>query len=160
MGIDALAQLANIEHTVKRGDVSRLLIRLDSTPVHEEDCCNIMLDKNVIQTNGQYAITYDFRYKGLRYALAGDIFGESKWRVRVANWKELQKLAEKDKRVKWVIENTTLTEEHFETAKENKLMRIPFCVDIVKYNKRLKTREYRDKFQKGLTNLVLSKKED
>lgn len=162
MAIDALAKMIFIEQTVKRSDVSHIVVALDESHVNDK-VCNPIQDRNYRVTSGSYEIVFNTkagRFAKLPFAMCGDLFAENKWRRRFGGWTDFVKQAEEDTRLKWVLENTTITKEHFETARENKLMRIPFCIDIVKYNKKMGTRDYRDLNQKALTNMIFKKKED
>lgn len=53
-------------------------------------------------------------------------------KIRVNNWKEFIKISKEDPLYKFIIEYTNISEELMQMAIDNPLVRIPFCLDMIK----------------------------
>ena len=147
MGIDALARDAFIEESVSKEFVTRLIIDITGKRTDNQNN-NPLLDPNICQTNGVYYVQYYPKpgpyYTTFKFLVSGDVFGRSKGRVRVKDWNDLLTYADKDERVKWFLENTTISEFDFKIAEANKLARIPVIIDLKKYSEKLGTIKHRN----------------
>ena len=146
MGIDALAQQVFIEETVSKEFVTRIIIDLTGKRTNNGNN-NPLLDRNLRQTDGLYYVQLYPKpgaYQRIKFIVGGDIFKTTKDRVRVEDWNDFVKQAEENLEVKWFLENTTISEQDFELAEQNKLARIPVMLDLKKYSEKLGTLKHRN----------------
>lgn len=146
MGIDALAKQLFIEETISREHFTRLIVDINEKRTDNGNN-NPLLDNNIYQTDGLYYVQFYPKkgtYSVFKFIVGGDIFRLTKDRVRVMDWDDFCKLGEKDARVKWVLENTNISEFHFKVAEENILVRVPVSLDIKKYSEKIGTIKYRN----------------
>lgn len=57
---------------------------------------------------------------------------------RFMSWKDFCYLCKNNKKLKFVKENFTISETHFIVAAQNPGFRVPFCLDVEKYDKKLR----------------------
>lgn len=131
------AKRSIIDNSREKKWQKRPLVCVRSEPLQPGQ--NPMTDEDCLFTTGAYTIKYkplpDSQYAYRPYVIKCDLFAGN--RVRFANMKDLRMMAEHSHKVKWIIENTTLTSDMLGIAKRHPDMPIPFCLDIVKYCERL-----------------------
>ena len=153
MSIKNFMHDALIENTLTVSHFARLSVRIDEIPTNNIGHSTAK-DPKLRLTNGVYAIQYEPRtgkWAFAPYIVVSDIFGDLRGRMRVRDYEELLKFAEEKEEVKWFVENTNVSKEHFELAKENVLMNIPVTFDPVKYSKKIGTKKFRNEFLEELT---------
>lgn len=146
MGIDALARDAFIEETVSKEFVTRAIVDITEKRTDNQNN-NPILDRNIRQTNGMYYIQNYPKagsFSFYKFLISADIFTWKQGRIRVKDWEDFCKYAEKDETVKWFKENTTISEFDFKLAEENLLIRFPVMIDYKKYSEKLGTIKYRN----------------
>lgn len=116
----------------------RACVRFDSKPLEKGD--NPATNPDCCYTSGQYTIKYkpipdSDQFADKPYVIKCDLFSGNK--VRFSNYRNLQFKSQTDPKVKWIIENTTLTPDLLGIAKRHPAMPIPFCLDTVRYCERL-----------------------
>lgn len=119
----------------------RALVRFDSTPIVKgEDQTN---KEEYFFTSGLYTIKFkpkenNMRAKGKPFTINGDMFNNNAHHYRFGSYEELVEAAKTNKRVRWMLENTTFRKELLDIAIDHIDLPIPFSLEVVKYYKRLK----------------------
>ena len=153
MSIKNFMHDALIENTLTVSHFARLSVRIDGIPTNNIGHSTTK-DPKLRLTNGAYAIQYEPRtgkWAFAPYVVVCDIFGDLRGRMRVRDYEELLKFAKEKEEVKWFVDNTNVSKEHFDLAKENILMNIPVTFDPVKYSKKIGTKKFRNEFLEELT---------
>ena len=132
------AKRSIIDNSREKKWQKRASVRIDSKPLEKGDCPATNL--NCCYTTGSYTVKYkpipdSDQFADKPYVIKCDLFSGNK--VRFSNYRNLQFKGQTDAKVKWIVENTTLTPELLGMAKRHPTMPIPFCLDVVKYSERL-----------------------
>ena len=89
-------------------------------------------------TRGLYWVKYKITRTNLAsakpYIICCDLFVDRGDFFRVEGWEELKKLGEKDKRVTFLLEFSTISPEIFDLAYKNEYVPIPFVLDLIRYS--------------------------
>ena len=85
---------------------------------------------------GRYG--FETSENGKPFVINGDMFNNNAHHYRFGSYEELENAAKTDKRVKWLLENTTFKKRLLNIAIDHIDLPIPFTFDVVKYCRRLK----------------------
>jgi hypothetical protein len=102
---------------------------------------NPLNNRDFIFTDGLYSIEYSPSNgpsvpKGAVYLIKCDIFFRKA--TRVFRYSDMQKKAKEDPKMDFLLRWTTFSPEHFEMARANIGMKIPFVFDAIKYYNNIK----------------------
>lgn len=119
----------------------RALVRFDSTPIVKGE--NQTKKEEYFFTTGLYTLKFkpnekNMRCKGRPFVINGDMFNNNAHHYRFGSYEELEQAAKTDKRVRWMLENTTFKKRMLNVAIDHIDLPIPFTFDVVKYCRRLK----------------------
>ena len=149
-----------VEDTLKVSHFARGYIRHDETPTDGNKSNDIINDDNIRLTDFKYFVQLFPRpgkYALLPYIIDADIFGKTgRGRIRTSNYQDLVRRAKTDKDIKWLLDNTDLCQRHFDIAKKNILMQIPFNFDILKYSEKIGTENFRNDANQELAMMVFN----
>lgn len=92
-------------------------------------------------TTGLYCLSYKkYTHSGAvnmkRFCIKADFVNRQF--IKFFSWHDLQEQAKTNDHVKFLLEYTNLNEQMLNIAAQNEDMRIPFCLDIVKYDKEVR----------------------
>lgn len=89
-------------------------------------------------TRGLYWVKYKITRTNLAsvkpYIICCDLFVDRGDFFRVEGWEEFKKLGEKDQRIAFLLEFSTIVPEMFDLAYKNEYIPIPFTLDLIKYS--------------------------
>lgn len=97
-------------------------------------------DSDYCMTSGAYTLKYkpipdSDQFADKPYVIKCDLFAGNK--IRFSSYRHLEYKAQTDKKIKWIVENTTLTPKLLGIAKRHPAMPVPFCLDLEAYCERL-----------------------
>lgn len=131
-----------IETAPRKTFAARLFISLNNEILKENE--DLATNPDVKMTNGNYYVKYGWcrnrREEDRKFVIVSDLFSYH-GRVRFYDWKDFCRMAKTDKEVRWIKENTTISEELFKIAKDHHWQNLPFSVDWVKYKNKLKEKD-------------------
>ena len=160
MGIRTLVDKLFIEDTLKVSHFARVFVDVNEGKTDKNKSNDIINNKNILLTDLKYSVQYFPRpgkYALLPYIIDADIFGVTgKGRIRASDYGDLVRKVDKDPRIKWLLENTNLCQKHFDIAKKNILMQIPFNFDILKYSEKIGTENFRNNENQKLAMMVFN----
>lgn len=101
--------------------------------------CEVMENKDKFHfTRGLYSVKYKITRTNLAsakpYIICCDLFVERGDFFRVEGWEEFKKLGEKDNRIAFLLDFSTISPEIFDLAYKNEYVPIPFALDVIKYS--------------------------
>lgn len=122
--------------TAKKVD-KRAIINLNGLPLKEGD--NIFTNIDVFLTSGVYWLRYkplpNPEVRETPFVIKSDLYANSVCRFK--DYNHLINLSKTDKKIKWMLENTTFKKSMVQIAKQHEGMTIPFVLDITKYKCKL-----------------------
>ena len=121
----------------------RALCKFDATPLIQGE--NQLDKEKCFFTTGLYTIKYKPKDTNVRcadtpFVINGDMFNNNAHHYRFKDYEQLVEASKTDKRVKWMLDNTTFTKGLIEIAKNHIDLPIPFSFNTVKYYRNLKKR--------------------
>lgn len=133
------AKRSIIDNSREKKWQKRALTRMDSKPLGLGD--NPATNPDCCMTSGAYTVKYkpipdNDQFADRPYVIKCDLFAGN--RIRFKNLGDLNKMAYSISKVKWLLENTTFDQRMLAIAKLHPDTPIPFVLDVVKYEKRLK----------------------
>ena len=139
--IGDLSVKALAENSQRDSIQKRALINLNSEPLKDGDFPTAQGDLRL--TDLMYYVKYLpsqlKQYYTRPFIIVGDLFPGRK--IRTTSYDYTKLIANDSKVVKWIIENSDLSQAHFDEARANIQMAIPFYVDPVKYAKKLREKK-------------------
>ena len=137
--IGDLASKALAENKQRLPIQKRAMVNVNSEPIKEGEIPTA--NNDLMYTDLIYYVKYLPsqlpQYKDRPFVIVGDIFPGRK--IRTKNYAYTTYIS--NKALKWVLENSDLSQEHFDEAELNIQMAIPFYVDPVKYSKKLREKK-------------------
>lgn len=122
--------------TAKKVD-KRAVVNLNGLPLKEGD--NIFTNIDVFLTSGVYWLRYkplpNPEVRETPFVIKSDLYANSVCRFK--DYNHLIALSKTDKKIKWMLENTTFKKSMVQIAKQHEGMTIPFVLDITKYKCKL-----------------------
>ena len=133
------AKRSIIDNSREKKWQKRALTRMDSKPLGLGD--NPTTNPDCCLTSCVYTLKYkpipdSDQYADRPYVIKCDLFSGN--RIRFKDFGELNKLSRSIPKVKWLLDNTTFSQRMLAIAKLHPDMPIPFCLDTVLYEKKLK----------------------
>lgn len=133
------AKRSIIENSREKKWQKRAMTRMDSKPLGLGD--NPTTNPDCCLTSGVYTIKYkpipdNDQFADRPYVIKCDLFAGN--RIRFKDFGDLNKISRSIPKVKWLLENTTFSQRMLAIAKLHPDTPIPFVLDVVQYEKRLK----------------------
>lgn len=160
MSIKEIYNKAIIENTLCPRNFARAYISLKNTRTDNIEN-NLAKNEDLRLTNWVYFVKYKPERKVKPYMVNADVMVPNEGHLRrYRSYEEFEKMGQIDEGIKWIIENTNVSKEMFEIAKENPYMNIPISIDIVKYTERIGSKKLmNDAMREILETTIKVKKE-
>lgn len=162
MSIKTMLQNTLIENTMTVSHFVRIYLNLKGKRTDNTE--NFLLRNNELRaTNGVFYVQFaprNGKYMSKPFVVTGDIFGDFRGRIRASSYEDFVSQAKDDLAIEWFVKYTNLSQKHFDLARENFLMNIPVCFDIVKYSEKIGTEKFRNAEMEELAQSVYKAKKE